>query len=576
MSGKPIHRPWPRFSFQDRRRPVGEGRKGVSNEPRSFRPEGWAIVLALLALLAGLGARSGQGASQISRWQLRIHPVGPWYVGDVLSWEVRPPGSGLPGDARVQIQVDPPSGPQWEATLAAWGIDQVQAAVVPWAWETDGEAPGVHVVTVRYRGQEVLRQRLYLFPSSLRPFSERGVAWAEWVTACCQVVYFTQTETQRDLPELLATTEAVYAEVTQRIGVQPGQRAVIVFLPRLLGQGGFLAGEMWVTYRDRGPLMEPVRQIVYHEMVHWVEGKGVKNWRPTMLVEGLAVYLSGGHYRPHEPLFRRAHAVLQWGRYQPLSVLGEDFYQHQHELSYIQAGALVAYMVERWGWERFWAFYTSLEAPEQGETQMQALSRQLEARFGQTLDALDRDLRAFLEQHPATPEDLEDVRVTVALYEALRAYQKAMDPDAYYGTAWLPQRKVMQPRGIVTDAIRSPNTALHQTAELLLQQASLAWLRGDYPEARRYVEEVETLVDAYRRGEAIPWERLPEARRFRRWVAWAWGCGGELQRLDVHADPPQAQVRPWWRAPELETWVLPTTDRSRACPAPSGEVTRQR
>ncbi len=575
MPWKFIHRRSSKPFPQTQRFPWGEGRDfDLPIKLPRVLPDLWTLSLALLVLVVGLGGQRARGIPLKPPWQLRIHPVGPWYVGDVLSWEVRPLERGIPRGARVKIQVDPPDGPQWEATVAPWGIDQVPAAVVPWAWETDFVAPGVHMVTVRYQGREVLRERLYLFPSDLRPFWERGVQWAEWITPCCQVVYFTQTETEQDLPELLQIVEETYARVTQQMGIQPHQRAIIVFLPRLLGQGGFLANEMWVSYRDRGPLMEPVGQIVHHEMVHWVERQGVKNWRPTMLVEGLAVFLSGGHYRPGEPLFRRAHALLQWGQYKPLSALGENFYQHQHELAYIQAGALVAYMVERWGWERFWAFYTSLEAPREGETDMQALSRQLERGFGLTLEALDRDFQAFLRQHPATPEDLEDVQTTVALYEALRAYQKAMDPDAYYGTAWLPQRKLMQPRGIVTDALRSPGTALHLTAELLLQQASLAWLAGDYPQARRYIEEVHRLVGAYRRGEVISWEHLPNARSIRWWVAWTWGCGGELQRLDLNTYPPRAQVRSRWRSPDLETWILPAPGQPRECPSSRKEVTR--
>ncbi len=527
----------------------------------------WVWGFFLLAWLVG---EPPIGTSQV--WQVRIHPVGPWYVGDVLSWEVRPPpGQGEDFQGKmVTLQVDPPSGPRWRERLGLWGIDRVPAAVFPWVWDTWGVASGLHSLVVRFEGREVYRGRVYLYPESLRPTWEKEIQWAERVTSCCRIFYFTHTETARDLERLVDTVEKAYQRVQMQFGVRLEASAEVVFLPRLLGQGGFMGSEMWVTYRDRGPLMEPVSQIVYHEMVHWAERQILEHGRPSVFVEGLAVYLSGGHYRPGEPLFRRAQAVRMWGRYLPLATLSENFYQHQHELAYIQAGALVAYMVDRWGWETFWDFYSSLERPNEGESVVQALDRQLRRRFGLGLEELDADLRAFLDKHPPTPKDLEDVRQTVALYEGLRFYQKVMDPDAYYGTAWLPYRAIMQPRGIVTDAIRGPNTALHQTVELLLQQASLSWLHGDYVLAGRYVDEATRLVEAYDQGE-VPWEALPWARQIRLWVAWTQACGGEIQRLDLGVNPPQAWIRTAESQPELLVWSLPEMPvSSLICPSQGG------
>ena len=49
--------------------------------------------------------------------------------------------------------------------------------------------------------------------------------------------------------------------------------------------------------------------IFHHELVHYLDVRSGGDLKPSMLVEGLAVYLSGGHYKP-EPLMPRLAALL--------------------------------------------------------------------------------------------------------------------------------------------------------------------------------------------------------------------------------------------------------------------------
>ena len=83
------------------------------------------------------------------------------------------------------------------------------------------------------------------------------------------------------------------------------------------------------------------------------------DYRPIMLVEGLAVFLTGGHYEP-EPVVLQAAILARDGGYLPLELLAEDFYSHQHEESYLEAASLVAYMVQTWGWDGFNQFYRDI------------------------------------------------------------------------------------------------------------------------------------------------------------------------------------------------------------------------
>ena len=136
---------------------------------------------------------------------------------------------------------------------------------------------------------------------------------------------------------------------------------VVVFMPRVLGHGGFASQEISVSYLDRNYAGRGTPTVLHHEIVHVLDGHLGGGLRPTILIEGLAVYLSGGHFKP-EPLMPRAAALLppepgcaqavsvpigqvcglDW--YIPMDELVDDFYLEQHEISYLEAGALVEFM----------------------------------------------------------------------------------------------------------------------------------------------------------------------------------------------------------------------------------------
>ncbi len=532
----------------------------------------WAVCAALWPLEAGrrlgiVGPRHRASAPQ-SPWELLIYPPAPRYVGDMLGWEVRSPSRTAKPGEYVQVQVDPPDGPAWEERLAPWGFDRILAARFVDVWDTQYAEPGEHAVVVYFQGEEVLRRAVTLLAPQARPSYERRMQWRVLETDCCRIVYFTHSETQRDLPYLHLMTERSYRRVQEQMGISLYEKVPIVFMPRLWGHGGFKSREIWVSYRDRGPIKDSVSQIVHHEMVHWVESRALPHWMVSMLVEGVAVYLSEGHYLYREPLFARARALLQLGLYLPLPTLARDFYHHQHESAYAQAAALVAYMVQRWGWDAFWDFYTTLKPPQDGEDEVQALDRQLRARFGLSLEDLDRAFRDFLEAYPAPPEEVEHMRLTVALFDTLRAYQRALDPYAYFGTAWLPNLERLEAHPYPADMVRSPNTPLHQTVELLLQQASMAWMVGDSQGAWPFLREAQAVIERAGQGRPVPWNAFPRAYVFRQWVNWAHRCQGEIQVLVLDASPPEALVATEASRPNLEIWPLPASvDLPRAtCP----------
>ena len=141
------------------------------------------------------------------------------------------------------------------------------------------------------------------------PPSQAEAHWEETHTQCCTVFYVTNTATERDLSSLTTLVDAQAQDVVEKMGTNFTEPITITILPRLLGHGGFTSSEISVSYLDRNYASNSWELVVHHEMVHTLDGQLGGDFRPTLFVEGLAVYLTGGHYK-FEPLMPRAAALL--------------------------------------------------------------------------------------------------------------------------------------------------------------------------------------------------------------------------------------------------------------------------
>ncbi len=70
-----------------------------------------------------------------------------------------------------------------------------------------------------------------------------------------------------------------------------------------------------------------------------------------------------------------------------------------------------------------------------------------------------------------TNDERTDLRLTVGFFDTVRRYQKALDPSAYFLTAWLPDGSVMRQRGIVADFLRHPQKPDNRLMESLFVRA---------------------------------------------------------------------------------------------------------
>ena len=201
------------------------------------------------------------------------------------------------------------------------------------------------------------------------PPAQAAAHWTETQTQCCTVFYITDTASERDLPSLTTMIDEQAQDVIDKMGADFTQPITITVFPRLLGHGGFTTSEISVSYLDRNYASNSWELVVHHEMIHAIDGQIGGDFRPSIFVEGLAVYMTGGHYKP-EPLMPRAAALLPGylNLYIPLKTLADDFYASQHEIGYLEGSSLIEYMVETYGLDGFLSFYRDIHS-HQGESQ---------------------------------------------------------------------------------------------------------------------------------------------------------------------------------------------------------------
>lgn len=184
-------------------------------------------------------------------------------------------------------------------------------------------------------------------------------------------------------------------------------------------------------------------------------------------------------------------------RYIPLRELTDTFYSSQHEIGYIEAGALTDYMICTYGWEKYNAFYRDLNPL--GGPDFGVLNAGLKAHFDISLEQLETNFKASLAQQTVTESELTDVRLTFSFYDAVRRYQQVLDPSAYFMTAWLPSGDDVRQRGIVADYLRHPVTPIEQQIETYLVSGDASLRAGNYKTTELYIRVVNMLLDVMER-----------------------------------------------------------------------------
>lgn len=482
------------------------------------------------------------------RNNVRFHPGPQLYSGDVVSLEVEAPG-GSERDwskTRVSLYVGEGNGePLAREPFGAFGIGGRAQATFWWVWDTAG-LEGEQTLVIRIEPEDggdplyELPVVVHLLPAEERPSPEREAQWAQAESECCLFHYLTHTAAARDIELIKTEADAAFDQVEAALQVEREDKVRFTLLSRLLGHGGFASSEISLTYIDRNPAGLNLPNVFMHEGVHILDRQIAKE-RPLLFTEGLAVYIAGGHYKP-EKLDQRAAALLVLDRYLPLEALTRDFYPSQHEIGYLEAGALIQYLVDTYGWETFRAMYTTFK-PASNDVEM--LEAGLQAHYGKSLAEIEAEWLAHLRALPVDEDEVEDLRLSVELFDTLRRYQQMNDPAAYYLTAWLPDGPTARQRHITADFIRSPRAPENIALETMLAAAEQALSRREFEETEALLASINAVLDA---------NNLffdPLAARYLRAVNDLAAQGYEAQTIDLFTAPPRVTaIRDW---PVLES-----------------------
>ena len=432
-------------------------------------------------------------------FEVRVHPDGGLFTGDLVSFEIIGPQELNLSGQEASLAID--GGPVLAtAGFGGFGIGDRQQATLRWVWDTDGLEPGEYRVDIQVlpAGTSFSRS-VTLLPEALHTFPEPGASWAIAESDCCLFYYVTGTAADRDLAMLMDTADLEAERTIDQIGVEFTESIPVVFLPRVLGHGGFAGGEIYISYLDRNYAGNAPGQVLHHEMVHILDGRKGGDFRPSLFVEGLAVLLSGGHFKT-EPIVPRAVALLDLGTYLPLTGLADDFYFAQHEISYLQGAALIQFMIDTWGWEAFETFYRDIH-PHSSNLDSAAINQALDLHFDLSLADLEADFIAFLADQPQEPDAATDVELTVRFFDTVRRYQQALDPSAYFLTAWLIGIDALVDRGVTADFLRHPSAPENVALETLLVAADLDLRAGDYENVACRLDAVNAVLDALEAGD---------------------------------------------------------------------------
>lgn len=444
-----------------------------------------------------LGADRGQVAKIGTSFKVIYHPDGPLYVGDRISMEVLSPDDFKSENQNVRVSLN--GKLLGETSFGSFGIGGRQQATFYWVWDTRKLDSGTYTLTFAITPAGIRwTKRVTLHPAADVPAPEPGARWMTAESVCCAIHYVSGTASERDIESLKSMADAQAADVEKRMGANFTGKVPLTFLPRVLGQGGFASNGIYVSYLDRNYVGSTTQQVVHHEMVHWLDTQVGAKARISMLQEGLAVYFSDGHFKV-ESVPARAEALVQMERYIPLRDLTDSFYSSQHEIGYIEAGALVGYLIETYGQDKFNIFFRNLEQVDGPPSA--TLNAGLKTHFDISLDQLETDFRNYLQRQTVSADELTDMRLTFSFYDAARRYQQLLDPSAYFMTAWLPDGDDVRSRGIVADYLRHPVSPVEQQLETLLVAGDASLRAGDYQDAELHIYLVNTLLDVIERNQ---------------------------------------------------------------------------
>ncbi len=440
--------------------------------------------------------------------QVYFYPQ-PLASGDRVTFDVVPL---LPDEAlqNIEISITLPSGEKVTQDVYSQGFDQQTRARFYWVWDTTGLS-GTQVVTLTLElpsdvpdpdlSNNVLPLSIILQDRAALAPPELSVRWVVTETAGFRLHYLTGSAAERDLTHILDAASAAYGSVVAQLGTSTMKPLDVYLMDRVLGQGGYAASD-WVaiSYVDRAYAPTNLDLLLTHELTHNLDGSIGCDDAPALLREGLAVMVSGGHYWPAS-LPRKAATLPQLDLYVPLFRLAEDFYSHQHEVGYLEAGALLVYVREALGQR---GVDTLCRAASSGEgSDLDRLSAAFTEIGLGDLETVERDWLRWLRALHVTSAEKKAVEAEIRYLETMRAYQAHYDRVANFRHGVLLSPAAAAEIGVTADFVRDPDKPDAVALELLLQLTKEALRRQNPDRAIALLDAIEGAL-----GQPPPWDAL--------------------------------------------------------------------
>lgn len=473
-----------------------------------------------------------------------LHPVPLIYAGDKVTFQLLPhvPNSILTGDVTAAILVNGVQVAGGPLDRRNWN-GQAEG-VYEWAWDTTGLSGDylIEVVldpddAIHIGDEDPLNNTVSITATVNIPTGQAArdaaAVWETTETNCCVIHVVSGTAASRDIATLAPMMETAVQQVAGRLGVQPSRKLEVYLIDRVVGQGGFAGTDIVVSYADRRYAGGGLYELLVHETTHILDQQFAPQ-RISFMAEGLAVWVTGGHYKV-ENLPQRSAALVALGDYVPLTDLINDFYPVQHEIGYLEAGGLVDYLVGLRDWNTFKSFYSDISAQD-GATLAEAVDVNLQRYYGATLAQIEADWLASLRGITPDTATVEDLRATIRYYNVARRYQELYDPTAHYLSAWLPHPTQVREFGNPADLTRRPKEEINVTLEVMLTAADQALRGGDYPRANVILDSVSNIIN--NNGAIID----PMATSYQGIVRAAAEFGYELQTVDLQGSSAYAMA----------------------------------
>ncbi|MGB0388962.1 MAG: hypothetical protein ACPGWR_29420 [Ardenticatenaceae bacterium] len=440
----------------------------------------------------------------ISAENVYLYPLDQLYANDRVTFQLRPqiPDEVHPSDIRVKIFVDDELVVHDPFDLV-YNFNGDPLGIFEWAWEASSP-PITHTITVvldpedRIQlGDENPDNNTVTFDVAvqspdLAPAPIAAQTWQTHETAYANIYVVGETAASRDIELLKSSVDSAIEQAAAVLQVPPelDSKLDVYFIDRIIGQGGFGGSTILVSYLDRDYVGVALNEVLIHEGIHVLDN----NFGLSFFSEGLAVWGTGGHYKQENLDQKAAALLLDTPRYVPLDQLINNFYQEQHEVGYLQAGAFVKYLIDVYEYDLLQQFPASLDY-DPNRTVAEIVSEAMSAHFGKTLAELEAEWHVHLQAQSWTAENTLDLELTIEFYDLMREYQHLFDPTAHFLYGWWPALDTLRQMGVTADVTRHPRSETNIAIETMLESANTALYNGDFATTGRLLDSIKQVLD---------------------------------------------------------------------------------